>query len=70
MSARQRVLLELILWRVPAFPQDAEGLGKQCAYFCNRFLISQAPRTESIKDVLFTLWRAGFADCKSALNFF
>ena len=36
MSARQRVLLELILWRVPAFPQDAEGLGKQCAYFLQR----------------------------------
>ena len=69
-SARQRVLLGLILWRVPAFPQDAEGLGKQCAYFCNGVLISQAPRTESFIDVLFTLWRAGFAYSKSALNFF
>ena len=33
MSVQQRVLSALILWRVPAFPQDAEGLGKQCACF-------------------------------------
>ncbi len=31
-----------LLWRVPAIPQDAEGLGKLSAYFCKKFLISQA----------------------------
>ena len=30
----QRDLYEIILWRVPAFPQDAEGLGKRCVYSC------------------------------------